>query len=215
MTRYPGEDIVKKKTLHKKFISELLFSVVLCFTVCSGSTLAYEDTGGETDQSGQHGVSPSFAMLLSPGGILVNLAFGILAIEPDFQFAFSPYLALDVIPGFAYYFGDWVWEDVDLWGGGAAVGLRIMPMGTGLRGLYIVPRLGTLYMQGESPNRSLETLILTPSAEVGYSWLFGNFIMNLGGGVGYAVAVYGDDIFENRPLRGFMLLANFSLGFAI
>ena len=51
----------------------------------------------------------------------------------------ADYLAMDVKPGFAYYYGDWI--DVDLIGGG----LRVMPLGTRLEGFYIVTRVQTFY----------------------------------------------------------------------
>jgi len=39
--------------------------------------------------------------------------------------------------------------------------------------------------------------------------------MNLGGGAGYNITVAGDDIYEDYVLKGFQLLFNFSIGFAV
>ena len=155
----------------------------------------------------------SFAMLLDPAGIALGAILGFVIIDPDFQYAFMDYIALDVKPGFAYYYGDWI--DVDLIGGGGSVGLRVMPLGTRLEGFYIVTRAQTLYLAGESGSVSLETLVVTPSLELGNSWIWGHFIMNAGGGIGYNMSVMGDDIYEDDDLHGVAMLINFSIGFVI
>jgi len=190
----------------------LVFSVFLAAAAVPESAFPQEDSAGTASEQVRD-TGPSFALLLDPGGILFSLIFGIAAIEPDIQIALIDYLALDIKPAFAYYFGDWI--DADIMGGGGSLGLRIIPFGTRLRGFYIVPRCGTLYLQGESTNVSLETMIVTPSVEIGYSWIWGAFIMNLGGGAGYNITVAGDDIYEDDVLRGFQLLFNFSIGFAV
>ena len=54
-----------------------------------------------------------------------------------------------------------------------------------------------------------------PTLEVGYAWAFGNFVMNAGGGAGYAFTVDGYDIYADNPIGGLQLIANFSIGFGL
>jgi len=54
-----------------------------------------------------------------------------------------------------------------------------------------------------------------PSLELGNSWIWGHFIMNAGGGIGYNITVMGDDIYEDDELHGVAMLINFSIGFVL
>ncbi len=152
-------------------------------------------------------------MVFNPLSLVVGLAMGILALELDCQIALTDYLALDVIPAFAYYYGDWI--EADIMGGGGSLGLRIAPMGSGLRKLYIVPRVMLLHVTGESETTSLSVTQLTPNIEVGFAWIWGHFVLNTGGGIGYNIILSGDDIYENSTFGNVALMLNVSIGFAI
>ena len=60
-------------------------------------------------------------------------------------------------------------------GGAGEIGLRILPFQKGLRGFYLVPRLGVGYPMG-----------FMVSGEIGYAFMPGHFALNFGGGGGYA-----------------------------
>ncbi len=152
-------------------------------------------------------------MAFNPLSLAVGLAIGIFALELDFQIALNDYLAFDVVPAFAYYYGDWV--EADIMGGGGSLGLRIAPMGSGLRKLYIVPRVMLLHVTGESETMSMSVTQLTPNIEVGYAWIWGHFLLNTGGGIGYNIIVSGDDIYENSTFGNVAFMLNVSIGFAI
>ena len=70
-------------------------------------------------------------------------------------------------------------------------------------------------LAGESGSVSLETIVVTSSLELGNSWIWGHFIMNAGGGIGYNMSVMGDDIYEDDELHGVAMLNNFSIGFVM
>jgi hypothetical protein len=157
--------------------------------------------------------SHSFAMLFNVAGhVLSPVLLDVAVVEPEFQFLFNDYLALDLMPGFAHFYGD---SGVTASGGGGQLGIRILPMGEGLDGLYLVPRVGALYARGKSRNDSIETTQITPTFEVGWGGHFSHFVMNFGVGAGYAFTVGGTDVYEDAELGRFQLMGNLSLGFGL
>jgi len=155
----------------------------------------------------------SVAFLLDPLGHALSPASGVAIAKPEIQIALGDYSAIDLMPAFAYYFGGD--DDMSAIGGGAHLGVRISPWGTGLEGFYTVPRFGVVYVEGSSSTESIHAAVASTTLELGYSWVFGNFVMNAGGGAGYAFTVEGYDVYASDPLGGLQLLANFSLGFGL
>lgn len=76
----------------------------------------------------------------------------------------------------------------------------------------MVPRVEYLYLQASLDDATASVSIITPSMEVGYAWIWNHFVMNAGGGLGYAFLV-GEDIYEDRI--NINLILNFSIGFVI
>jgi hypothetical protein len=156
---------------------------------------------------------PGVAVLVNPAALLFGLALGVAVVEPQIQVRLSDFIGLDLRPVFATYYGGWV--DSDLWGGGASLGLRIAPGGRGLRGMYLVPRISLLYLEASSAGSSQSLTDLAPSLEIGYAWIWGAFVLNLGAGAGYHVVVSGADVYGGNQLGSFQILLNASIGFAI
>ena len=164
------------------------------------------------------------AILFNVGGLIwYSIFFRTLVLEPEFQYIFTEYVGLDLMPRFQYFFG--TRTDIRQIGGGGSVGLRIMPMGTGILGLYLVPRILFNYLDGKLKDKKddngntikgdeYKTMLAAPSIEVGYSWIWGSLIMNIGGQVGYSIIVSGKDIFEDTVLGHWRLLLNASIGYA-
>ncbi|MBN2803101.1 MAG: hypothetical protein JXR91_08400 [Deltaproteobacteria bacterium] len=119
-----------------------------------------------------------FALLLNPAALIP--IYGIIGIPLNLQIG-KRYLALDII--LTGILGDII-------GFTGEAGLRILPMGRGLKGFYIVPRVGGGYPVG-----------FMATCEVGYSFMPGNFALNLGAGAGYASEY------------GFLPFGNVSIGF--
>jgi len=180
--------------------------------------------GEPSDENEDGALEYSGAILFNVGGLLwYSIFYRTLVLEPEFQYAFSEYVGIDIMPRFQYFFG--TRTDVRQMGGGGALGLRIMPMGTGLEGLFIVPRVLLNYLDGKLRDTQddngvtvtgdeYKTTIIAPNAEVGYSWIWGGLIMNVGGLVGYNIVASGDDVFEDRVLGHWRLQINASLGYA-
>jgi hypothetical protein len=110
-----------------------------------------------------------YAVLINPGALIaMPLMYGIWTIPVSFQMGFA-YLGFDItVTGF---FGE-------LAGGAGEIGLRILPFGKGLKGLYIVPRIGGGYPTG-----------FMVSGELGYAFMPGHFALNIGAGGGWASEV--------------------------
>jgi hypothetical protein len=130
---------------------------------------------------------PTSAFLINPiggiaaGALIDGLAF---ALPVNLQLG-ARVVALDVQA--AAFFGS-------LRGGMVAIGPRFLLNGRGLDGFYLVPRGGYGSLGG-----------LAFSAELGYAYTDGHFVMNVGGGV---------LVSDGRQLQGGVgPLLNLSLGF--
>ncbi len=191
-------------------------SLGLATSSLPASAYAQEAEDATAEEIAAEQETPAFGVLLAPLPLALGAAFGILTIQPEFQIRLGDYIGLDVAPAFAYYFSDhYFGQNADAMGGGGSLGARIAPMGTGLEGFYIVPRLAVAHAQASSGSSSASNTSLAPTAEFGYAWAYGGpvfFIMNAGGGAGYAFTVAGDDIWEDSELKGLQLILNFSLG---
>jgi hypothetical protein len=150
-----------------------------------------------------------YAVLINPVILLLGLTVGILYVEPELQIALGDNWALDFVPAFYYYYG---WPEGDVIGGGAHLGLRILPSGRGLRCVYFVPRAGILYLRGKRADETRYAMAISPTLEVGYSWIWDNFIMNAGGGGGYVYVASGTNFYEDDTK--FRLILNLSIGYA-
>lgn len=110
-----------------------------------------------------------FAVMINPGALAILPAlYGVWTIPLSFQMGFTHFgFDINVTP----YWGEFV-------GAAGEVGLRILPFGKGLPGLYIVPRIGGGYPMG-----------FMVSGEIGYAFMPGHLALNFGGGGGYASEV--------------------------
>ena len=154
---------------------------------------------------------PVVAVLFNPVALTLGLATGLaLFVELQLQIRLTDYLALDVTPTYARL----LWfSEFNIHGGGVGIGVRILPLGRGIRGLYIVPRVQFLRVSGGTGEDKVSTVVTTPMIEVGWAWIWGHFAMNLGAGVGYSTVTSGEDIYEDH--RQVTLILNFSIGFAV
>ncbi len=157
--------------------------------------------------------TPRFAALIGPAGLALGLVFGIVAIAPNVQIGLHDYVALDIVPSFTYLYGEWA--EVEYMGGGGALGVRIFPLGTGLRGFYIVPRVMFSYLEATTGILPLSTTTVTPTIEAGYSWIWNHFVLNVGGGGGWNFVVAGENFYKQEDRTPFALVLNASIGFAI
>ena len=163
----------------------------------------------------EEGEGHMFALLVNPvDAILAPILSEVAVAKPELQFRLHDYVGLSVEPRYGYHFGA-AREGVDVHAFGGNIGLRVVPGGGGLQGTYIVPRFGAFYATGEGNGESLDATVINPSMEVGYGWAWGNFVMNAGGGLGYSFVVDGHDIYQDSPVGGLNILANFSIGFGI
>ena len=145
--------------------------------------LEEEEGASESRDSTSQEDMRKFAMLINPAAMITFLIlYESVAISLDTQIG-GRYVGLDILA--TGFFGGF-------FGGAGEIGLRIMPMGRGLIGFYIVPRVGGGYPVG-----------FMATGEVGYAWAFKAFALNLGLGAGYSSAV------------GFLPFGNVALGFAI
>ena len=153
--------------------------------------------------------------------MLLNLAshglspalYRVMIIEPEFQVAMNDYLAFDLMPGFAHYFGA---KNFKAYGGGLSLGLRIFPMGQGLAsGFYLVPRFFSVLAGATGESVDAHTLQLGPSLELGVALHMRAFVINIGTGAGYAFTASGYDVNEDSSVRGLRFLANLSIGFGV
>ncbi|MEZ4441328.1 MAG: hypothetical protein R3B72_19670 [Polyangiaceae bacterium] len=152
-----------------------------------------------------------FALLFSPDAhLLTPLLSQIAIVRPELKFPLSGGFVLELTPAFAYYFGN---PEIDLAGGGGTVGFRLVPGGGGLAGFHFTPQVGALYVHGKSATRDLDATQVVPTGALGYGWVFGHFVMDLRFGAGYAFTVQGYDVNQDSSLGGFVLIANYALGF--
>jgi hypothetical protein len=184
------------------------------------------DAGVADDDAFERSESPleeddervAFAVMLSPTDHLFTPILSRIAIfRPEVQIAVGDYVALDIMPAYAHYFGNVEVEGLELHAhaGGGFLGLRIAPMGTGLTELYFVPRFGAVHAVGSAGGTKLHSTIVNPTLEIGYAWAFGHFVVNAGGGAGYAWTVDGYDVYEASPIGGLTLVSNLSIGVGI
>jgi hypothetical protein len=103
----------------------------------------------------------NFALVWNPAALLIGLFSGLYGIVFDLQVG-GAYVALDlqatVVLGLVT-------------GAQGEIGLRVTPMGRGLHGFYLLPRVGYGIVE------------FTAAGEIGYQWFFRHFVLAIGGGV--------------------------------
>ena len=120
-------------------------------------------------------------------------------------------------------------DDYFDWGVGAALGFRTYPM-SHMRGFYVGGSAEIdHYVTADEDDDLAEytTTLLTPFGEAGYRWIFGKFVLSVGGGAGLSIpiaasdepigdngCVYDNSCEEERDM-GFVVLANVELGWAM
>jgi len=219
----------------------LLFTLCMClpFTAAAdqesstGSGRGLDDSDKNNDTGEEDYV---FALLMNPVDVVWQLVLKDIPLIPQFQLRITRHLALDVIP---FYINSYNHDAtyVERWSAGGALGLRISPLGTGLEGFYLVPRIHVQYWKMVTDGNcqfNLGGLGFVPGTwciyvctfcegcrvrehdlwftgitiEAGYSWIWDHFVMNLGMAAGWGYNFHHD---ENTYLLQF----NTSLGFAI
>lgn len=114
---------------------------------------------------------PNFALVINPAASILGAIFDMFIGTINMQIG-GRYAGIDVVGSF--FVGD------NISGGQGEGGLRIMPMGRGLHGFYlVVPRLG-----GGSFG-------FTVMGELGWEWFIRHFVITLGGGGGWGSEIGG------------------------
>jgi hypothetical protein len=121
----------------------------------------------------------NFALVWNPAALLLGLFTGLYGIVLDLQVG-GAYVALDLqataVLGLVT-------------GAQGEIGLRVTPMGRGLHGFYLLPRVGYGIVE------------FSVTGEIGYQWFIRNFVIGIGGGVAWT------------SLGGFLPFGNLSIGF--
>ncbi|MCP4676111.1 MAG: hypothetical protein GY854_11515 [Deltaproteobacteria bacterium] len=171
-----------------------------------------ESSDGVTDRA------ETFAMLVNAGLIAEGLIHKLWTVGPEFQIRINQIAALDLQIHYAGYDP----RNYPVGGFSMEGGLRIAPMSTGLRGLYLVLRIGALILKSErcfkenedDPNEceKIKGRYFTPSLELGYSWIVQRgVVFNLGGGVQFN----SSDTSNLKTIDKIAALINLSFGLSI
>lgn len=153
---------------------------------------------------------PSFGVQLDPVTPILGAAFGMFAIEFEFQAAMTDYVGLSLIPAFVWTKVTSDGEDTTAYGFSVRVGPRFFPQGRRLDGTYILPFLSFTSVYASNDSDSSTEELVSPGIEAGYAWTWSNgFSMNLGGGLAYNFYVHG-----TKPSRiPIVPIINFTLGY--